>query len=400
VVVNDFYLFFFIAISFSGILCALVLLILNRVEKHANRLLAFGLLNISIVLLLNGLTYVDWFYLTFPHTYRLGIFTQYLLAPFFYLYVRATIRREVSFYKWDWLHFVPAVLHFIEFIPFYLMPTDEKVRYLKYAFSHLELLSKQQEGLLPANFHPFLKTATGIVYQFFQARLLFLVYKNNRNWLKKNMIFWKWLVRLTFFHCLTYVFVFVSYCVYFSRIDMRAYSILALALVQFFCTINLLFNPMVLYGMKENIDQEKLFEFEENNKISGSKKNISFVKKMIFKKRLEDYIEIEKPFLKKKYSIRDLAADCDIPVHYLSVVINEEFGCNYNDFINGFRVKFIIKHRYVEEWYPFSLEGLASEAGFNSRNSFFIAFKKATGQTPSGYFSQKNNGPRVKPGDE
>ncbi|RYZ52219.1 MAG: AraC family transcriptional regulator, partial [Sphingobacteriales bacterium] len=50
---------------------------------------------------------------------------------------------------------------------------------------------------------------------------------------------------------------------------------------------------------------------------------------------------------------------------------------------------FIIEHRFDEKWSHYSLEGLSAEAGFNSRSTFFKAFKLATGTTPSDYFSNK-----------
>lgn len=386
------FFFFFLAISFSGTLCAVVLLILNKVERHANRLLAFGLLNMSVVLVLNGLTYIDGFYLSYPHSYRLGICSQYLLAPFFYLYVRATLRRESHLKKWDFLHFVPAVLHFIEFIPFYIMPTKEKIIYLKYGFSHVEILSQQKEGLLPAGIHPILKMVTGIVYEIFQTRLLFLSYKKGKKWIEKNKIVWKWLVSLTFFHSLTYIFVLISLIVYFSKIDMRSFSILALALVQFFCTITLLFSPRVLYGMKENLTIDLSQDCKDIEEGNLKKHIVSQEKRERYKNAIDIFIITEEPYLRKKYTIREFAADCNVPVHYLSVIINLDYGCNYNDFINGLRVKFIINQRFNSKWRSLSLEGIAFEAGFNSRNAFYIAFKKVTGQTPSAYFDRNNEG--------
>ncbi|MFH6999363.1 helix-turn-helix domain-containing protein [Flavobacterium sp. FlaQc-57] len=290
--------------------------------------------------------------------------------------------------KWDWLHFVPALLHFIEFIPFYLMPTQEKIEYLRYAFSHVEILSKQQEGFLPANFHPFLKTFTGIVYEFFQSLILFSVYKKERIWVRKNKVVWNWLVRLTFFHSLTYLFVFASYVLFFSKVDMRVYSVLPLGFTQFFCTINLIFNPRILYGMKE-IKDEVLVSESTELPIMINRKVLSFVKTQNYKKTLDRYLEHEKPYLQKKYSIRDLSADCNIPVHYLSIVINDQYGCNYSDFINRYRIQFIIENRYSEFGRSLSLEGLASEAGFNSKNSFYTAFKKNVGCTPSEYFARQ-----------
>ncbi|MDI1306522.1 MAG: helix-turn-helix domain-containing protein [bacterium] len=168
-------------------------------------------------------------------------------------------------------------------------------------------------------------------------------------------------------------------------------SILSLGVVQFFCTITLIFNPRVLYGMKETLDVAASFDTEDQTESSSKKFILSSSKKKMYRQTLEAFIESQKPYLKKKYSIREFALDCDIPVHHLSIVINREYGCNYTDFINRYRINYIIVHRYDENWSSFSFEGLSSEAGFNSRNSFLNAFKKVTGQTPSDYFAQKKH---------
>lgn len=170
---------------------------------------------------------------------------------------------------------------------------------------------------------------------------------------------------------------------------MRIYSILLLGLVQFFCKIALLFNPRALYRMKKSFVRNPSLVVEDKTELIPKKFTLSIVKKEQYKQKLEAFIDDQKPYLKKKYSIRKFAIDCEIPEHHLSIVINGEYGCNYTDFINRYRINFIINHRYEKNWNLFSLEGLASEAGFNSRNCFHIAFKKVTGCTPSVYFAEK-----------
>jgi hypothetical protein len=92
--------------------------------------------------------------------------------------------------------------------PFYLIPTPEKLVYIKYMFLHPELLPLEKEGMLPAYFHPVLKTGIGIVYQIFQVRLLMLFSRKNSLWLKNNLVIWNWLKRLTLLNSFTYVFLF------------------------------------------------------------------------------------------------------------------------------------------------------------------------------------------------
>jgi YesN/AraC family two-component response regulator len=45
----------------------------------------------------------------------------------------------------------------------------------------------------------------------------------------------------------------------------------------------------------------------------------------------------KKPFLRQKYSLKDLSVDVDIPTNYLSAFINRYYKLNYNDFINSYR---------------------------------------------------------------
>jgi len=96
----------------------------------------------------------------------------------------------------------------------------------------------------------------------------------------------------------------------------------------------------------------------------------------------------KKPFLQHKYSLRELAVDVDIPVNYLSAFINRYHEMNYNDFINRYRVSQSKEMILNGEWRYKTLEAIASEAGFNNRNTFTAAFKKETGQSPSEYLKE------------
>ena len=56
---------------------------------------------------------------------------------------------------------------------------------------------------------------------------------------------------------------------------------------------------------------------------------------------------------------------------------------NFNDFINEYRILFCIDKLFKKEWKYKKLEAIAEDAGFNNRNTFTTAFKKATGLNPS-----------------
>ena len=362
---------------------------LNRTQKHTINLLTLGLFFQSFAFICNSFIYIDNFFLFFPNLWQVGLPFQYLIAPFFYLYIRARLNNEIAFRKWDWLHFMPALFHFMELTPFYCMPTPEKLAYIKDTFLHREMLVQQKEGTLPAYIHPLLKVGIGIVYQVFQVRLLVISYRSNSQWLKKNRIIWNWLKKLTFINSLVYVFLFMVFVLRKSG-ELINYTILSIGVFLFISVIILIYNPIVLYGIQGYLNIPEILEVENEIEPSLKKFALSSAKTDEYKEKLISFITKQKPFLVKNYSIRELATDCDIPVHHLSIVINREYGFNYADFINRYRIDYIITHRYDENHRQFSLEGLSIEAGFNSRSSFINAFKKVTDQTPSDYFAQKS----------
>ena len=102
-----------------------------------------------------------------------------------------------------------------------------------------------------------------------------------------------------------------------------------------------------------------------------------------FNSVVKEFLMANKPFLQPRYSLRELSTDVDIAVNYLSAFINRYHRMNYNDFINRYRVSQSKEMIMNGEWKHKTLEGIASESGFNNRNTFTTAFKKETGQHPS-----------------
>jgi AraC-like DNA-binding protein len=101
--------------------------------------------------------------------------------------------------------------------------------------------------------------------------------------------------------------------------------------------------------------------------------------------RINSIMEHEKPFLNPEITLPELASLVNIPSYQLSRVINEKFGCNFFDFINGFRVNEVKSKINDPTFSNLSLLGIAYDCGFNSKSAFNRIFKKMTGLTPSEY---------------
>ncbi|WP_316791679.1 AraC family transcriptional regulator [Pedobacter frigoris] len=82
-----------------------------------------------------------------------------------------------------------------------------------------------------------------------------------------------------------------------------------------------------------------------------------------------------------------LAREMHISTEKISAAINKEMNKNFFDLINEKRVD-KAKELLGNKINLLTIEAIAYEAGFNSRASFYRAFKKCTSLTPSEYLSQ------------
>ena len=84
-------------------------------------------------------------------------------------------------------------------------------------------------------------------------------------------------------------------------------------------------------------------------------------------------------------NLRTLALELDIKEKELSRLINECGKVNFYQFINEYRIEKFKQLVQSSKFQQFSILGLASEAGFSSKSTFYAAFKKFEGMSPKQY---------------
>ncbi|MDN3584642.1 helix-turn-helix domain-containing protein [Mucilaginibacter flavus] len=107
-----------------------------------------------------------------------------------------------------------------------------------------------------------------------------------------------------------------------------------------------------------------------------------------WKQNLDKFMVIEQPFLDSEINLALLARKLGTNTQILSKVINEGYGQNFNDYINGLRVKAVIEQFRLQAHEKYNLMGIAWDCGFNSKTTFNRAFKKVIGQTPTVFIEQ------------
>ncbi|HMM17137.1 MAG TPA: AraC family transcriptional regulator, partial [Petrimonas sp.] len=104
--------------------------------------------------------------------------------------------------------------------------------------------------------------------------------------------------------------------------------------------------------------------------------------------KISHFVETEKAYLNPDLSLPQLAETLDVPSHHLSRVINDQFGVNFFNFINRYRIEEVKAKIGNPEFQNLSILGIAYDSGFNSKSAFNRVFKKMEGMTPSEYRKQ------------
>jgi len=161
--------------------------------------------------------------------------------------------------------------------------------------------------------------------------------------------------------------------------------------LDFFDVIDLLYLGMVYFISYKALSQPQMFQdvqallpkVDPPAKYSSS--SLSEDRLRVIQEQLQSLIQEEKPYLKGDLTIQDLAKKLTVSRQYLTQVLNEKMKCNFNDYINFFRVEEFKQRAKDPRYENYTILALALDSGFNSKTTFNTIFKKHTGLTPSQY---------------
>lgn len=90
-------------------------------------------------------------------------------------------------------------------------------------------------------------------------------------------------------------------------------------------------------------------------------------------------------FLKNNFSLASLARQVKSNTSYVSTAINEHYGKNFNALVNEYRIRQACQYLEDPEYNRYTIEYVAQSVGYANKTTFYAAFKKHTGLTPSQY---------------
>jgi len=100
---------------------------------------------------------------------------------------------------------------------------------------------------------------------------------------------------------------------------------------------------------------------------------------------IDTYILKNQKYLNPQLSLESLSEELHMSTSTLSKLINTYSKTNFPDYINKLRVEVSKELLSTKEFAAYTIVSIGLECGFNSKSTFYTAFKKFTGQTPTQY---------------
>lgn len=358
---------FFLFFAFQALAVAVFFFFRKKGNTFSNRILSLFLVLFACNLTYNVLYWSKLlFQIEYIHFYGLLaiIWTSY--APLMYIYVRKVIKNKKLSIK-DIIHIVPTLTTIWLYLPLYILSTEEK----------LEALRNRTIGQYIRNLE-YVVLFFICIMLFYTAFTYFSFKDAHVGYNKKKWFYWV----LGSFSC--YVLSMTTYFVlsHFGVIDTQ-YDYIIMYLITLFIGLISYFGfkqPEIFDGLSMN----QILPFKKYQK-TGLTKNHA----LELKNTLAQYFENNKPYLNTELRLNDVAEQLNLSRHHTSQIINEYFDTSFFDFVNSYRIE-EAKHLLTNN-HDLTITDIIFSSGFNNRVSFYKAFKKHTGTTPTHYKTQNQH---------
>lgn len=107
--------------------------------------------------------------------------------------------------------------------------------------------------------------------------------------------------------------------------------------------------------------------------------------------KIYELVVTQKRYKQPNFSASDLAKMLKTNTRYLSAVVNSKFKMNFSCLLNEYRIR-DAKHMLTNNKYAGkNIEEISAMSGFANRQSFYAAFYRIVGITPSEYRKKHEN---------
>lgn len=305
----------------------------------------------------------------YPHFFRVLSPIHFLLGPLALLFLRFILTPNKKFTRWHLLHFLPFVLHALELMPFYFGPVENKIEEIRYALQAQSLINyPSHAGIIPLKIITLLKLISVSAYTITGVVLIrSFVAKRSKAFYQKNKLILNWLIADSALRVFSLIF-FIAYVmgkISFNNLKF-SYADLLMSLDGSFDLAVIFFLPKLLDGPQFTSLVHRL---NKGDRVAEPDENLQRLEK--YKQicaKLEQLFEDEPIFLNPQLVQEQIAKRLQISVRELARAISYVHGLSFPDFINKWRIQYLVEQRKSNEsWQSLSLVMLAESGGFGSR---------------------------------
>ncbi len=340
-------------------------------NKDANKILQY-LLAIYSCILLEGIVVFKIKDLDLLTRYR-GITTviYFLIGPLIYTYLRRLFFTKSGSYNLGILHYVPAI-GFLFYSLFIVVTYD-------YFRAH--------NGFLTTSYFLFelfgIISISAYLYKSYQLSRYFE--RSEKRELSFNQIISTYINRILFFMSVCMIVWLVSV---FDRYIYRFHGIIFTDLIW------ILFGAQAYIIGYYSLKQPKIFKTQlEKNIEENFKKDHRINKSEVqnLTNLVHTFLTEVKGYRQSDLSLSIMAAKLSTTTNDLSWFLNNVYNKSFYELINEYRVKEFKERINNNEHKEYTLISIAYDVGFNSKSTFYKAFKEITDDTPSAYIRKVEN---------
>lgn len=363
----------FIIVSGLVVTATIVVMLAMSKKKELPKYILMVLLGLSAITLLTLYAHLHGMDLLFGFTHLFEDGAGLLIGPLIYLYLESIFNQDENLIRKRWFHFVPFVVYWIVIS----LPKAVANFYGEEVFEYVGWFRNAYVALA--------KNLFVLLYIVFSLKL-FLSYTelmksnystftiDNHGWLRTLLMAFL----AVFLFDLIVIVVYILFKPAFEW-DLGIISVIFLAVVTFY---------LGYQGLKQSVIRFPAF-LAAGQGVSGKDKErfpnsiLSSAEKETIKNKLEALMSEDKPFLQQELTLNGLAELVGTSDKNLSLYLNHSLNTSFYDYINTCRVREVTEKLQRQEYDKYSLLGVAFTSGFNSKSSFYRAFKKETGISPT-----------------
>ena len=279
-----------------------------------------------------------------------------LYSPLMYLSARGFIRRQPGLKRRDWLHFLPYLLAVgywavagLNDALVVLLAVLSQGYYLLRTWRMLSQFDRVVRHTQSNSLFVALGWLQGATRFYLVFCLLMIVRFGMNYWLQPQVVLW--------FDHLFFIFCSAGFALY---------VFLGLGSARFIPVIN----P----------DDEALADYLQQRR---DRLDSGVSAQLI--RQLERFMLQRKPYTDPQINLQSFAEQLNLPARQVSELINDQFRMSFSEYVNRARVEEAKRLMQAPGWHNHSLLEIGLAAGFNSKSSFNLMFKRLAGTTPSAF---------------